>query len=382
MTKNKAVLLFSLSFLVSCARVPSQPVALTDRAPELLYVVPSDDAQVSQDPTWAIFFSKPVDPETVTADSILLTDGIADLSPYRKPDDLFKGIDKGNLSSLPVVYSVREDGKVVLIRPEKPLQPDASYSLVVTSRVMSFEKLPLKMQDVCFTASYRSVSVSPQAESPSSNPEATASSSQSISEGIPVEETDPQVPDPASPSKDEVETEPAAVTSGKVVINEIYYDAVGSDTDGVVFVELYGTAALHLADMKLNFINGDDGKIYDGITLPPEAVLDDLGFYMIADSRTGATGVSQVTSAALIDNFDPQNGPDAVQLLSAKGELLDAVGYGVGIVAQTADGFAAFEGSPATDVVNGHSLGRRENGLDTNDNQSDFIEFETPTPGT
>jgi hypothetical protein len=88
-----------------------------------------------------------------------------------------------------------------------------------------------------------------------------------------------------------------------------------------------------------------------------------------------------VIHADLVDSFDPQNGPDAVQLLDNHDRLLDAVGYGEGIVSLAANRLPAFEGTFAPDVVNGHSLERAVTGRDTNDNDADFIDRPQPTPG-
>jgi len=172
------------------------------------------------------------------------------------------------------------------------------------------------------------------------------------------------------------------VIPGTVVLNEIFYDATESDTDGHLFIELYGTPGMTLGGFKVSFVNGSDGKLYDTITLPVEAAMPVDGFYVIADAKTGESTASNVADADLIDNFDPQNGPDAVQLLDASGVLLDAVGYGEGSMAVAENGLSSFEGAPAVDAVSGQSLERRETGVDTGDNAQDFVAIESPTPGS
>jgi hypothetical protein len=190
-------------------------------------------------------------------------------------------------------------------------------------------------------------------------------------------------PPAASDSSAAPQTEATAVSVvGAVVLNEIFYDSAVSDTDGNLFVELYGTPGLAIGNCKINFVNGADGGIYDSITIPAGETIPDDRFYVIADAKTGSTTESNVSGADLIDNFDPQNGPDAVQLVDATGQLADAVGYGDGILSMAEDGLPTFEGTAAADVPSGHSLERKEAGLDTNDNAADFIDEETPTPGT
>ena len=127
-------------------------------------------------------------------------------------------------------------------------------------------------------------------------------------------------------------------------------------------------------------MGGGDGSIDDSITLPAEAKLRNDGFYLIADAKTGSSTESNVAGVDLIDNFDPQNGPDAIQFLDLSGQLVDAVGYGEGIVSLAENGLACFEGVAAPDVINGHSLERKEPGLDSDNNSNDFVEREIPTP--
>lgn len=200
----------------------------------------------------------------------------------------------------------------------------------------------------------------------------------------------PEAPPPAGPVPSQVppqdppppSTPPSPPTPpAKVVLNEIYYDAVGSDTDGVLFVELYGTPGADLAGDKINFINGDDGKIYDSITLSDASALPSDGFYVIADAKNGSSTETNVVGADFVDSFDPQNGPDSVQLLNRDGGLMDAVSYGAGVVPTAENGLATFETTPAIDVVNGHSLERKEPGFDSDDNSKDFFDSEAPTPG-
>lgn len=167
----------------------------------------------------------------------------------------------------------------------------------------------------------------------------------------------------------------------KIVINELYYDAVGSDTNGVLFIELYGTPSSALAGFQINLVNGDDGKVYQTLTLPDGAVTGADGYFLIADAKTGSTSESFVTGSDWIANFDPQNGPDALQLLNAEGEFLDALGYGMLALTTTGNTYPLFEGSTAPDVGNGHSLERKGPGVDTDSNLADFVDQEVPTPG-
>lgn len=192
---------------------------------------------------------------------------------------------------------------------------------------------------------------------------------------------EPLGPDEVAEEGESENSSTPEVIPGTVVINEIFYDSQESDTDGHLFVELQGTPGMTLGGVQVSFVNGSDGKLYDTITLPADALMPDDGFYVIADAKTGEASASNVTGADLVDNFDPQNGPDALQLLDASGALLDVVGYGEGIVAVAQNGLASLEGTPAIDVVNGQSLERYEVGFDSDNNVQDFVVLESPTPG-
>jgi len=187
---------------------------------------------------------------------------------------------------------------------------------------------------------------------------------------------------PGDPAAGPVSTPETADVVGQVVLNEIFYDSAQSDSDGNLFVELYGTPGLSLINCKINFVNGADGGVYDSIKIPAGAKIRDDGFFLIVDAKDGSPTTSNVFGADVIDSFDPQNGPDAVQLVDAQGQLVDAVGYGEGIQPMAQNGLPTFEGNPAIDVASGHSLERREAGVDTNDNSVDFVDREAPTPGS
>ena len=165
-----------------------------------------------------------------------------------------------------------------------------------------------------------------------------------------------------------------------LVLNEIYYDAPSADTDGELFIELAGSPGGWLAAYQIRMVNGSDGGFTDVIELPDTAFVNDAGLFVIADGRTGALETTQVSQFDWIDNFDPQNGPDGMQLLDEGGFLLDSVVYGDGAVQLSEDGLIVGEGSPAPDVSGGRSISRFPAGFDTDENSIDFLEG-VPTPG-
>jgi hypothetical protein len=165
------------------------------------------------------------------------------------------------------------------------------------------------------------------------------------------------------------------------VIHEVLYDGKVSETDGEAFIELFGTPGADISDYEIDLINGADGETTEGIILPKGSLLDAEGFFVAADLRTNSTDSTQVAHFDFLDQFDPQNGPDAIHLVDREGALLDAICYGEGAVAHTPEGLPLCEGEPAPDVAAGHSLSRIS-GSDRQENRLDFFEKESPSPGS
>jgi hypothetical protein len=154
------------------------------------------------------------------------------------------------------------------------------------------------------------------------------------------------------------------------LLSEVLYDAPGSD-DGQSFVEIFGEPGSALDGFVIEGVNGANGSLTVSVALA--GVIPEDGLFVVAD---GAAGVTQVSGADLIANFDFQNGPDSI-VLRFGDDVVDAVGYGV----FDTDPFFAGEGAPAADVPAGFSLARRFADIDTNDNAADWIALDLPTPG-
>jgi hypothetical protein len=156
-----------------------------------------------------------------------------------------------------------------------------------------------------------------------------------------------------------------------LVINEVFYDAVGSD-GARVFTELYGPAGLSLAGYALLGIDDEDGDVYRTVTLPATAVIPGDGLYVVA---TSAAADAALAARDAVGDVDWQNGPgDAVRLVAPGGAVVDTVQYGD-------SGLALGEGTAAQDVPAGSSLTRNAAHADTNDNATDFARDTTPSPG-
>jgi hypothetical protein len=154
-------------------------------------------------------------------------------------------------------------------------------------------------------------------------------------------------------------------------ISEALYDAAGSDA-GRGFVELYGAPGTSLAGHVLEGVNGSNGAVGPSVSLA--GVIGGDGFFVVA-SESG--GVTEVPEADLLRVFDFQNGPDSIVLRDSDGAVVDALGYGVFGPGEVFAG----EGASAADPPAGWSLARVLADLDSDDNATDFVALETPTPG-
>ncbi|MGC4116760.1 MAG: right-handed parallel beta-helix repeat-containing protein [Myxococcales bacterium] len=162
---------------------------------------------------------------------------------------------------------------------------------------------------------------------------------------------------------------------GKVVINEVLYDPVGTDGNAGnnLFVELWGPAGLDLEGFTLVGVNGADGKDYASVVLDGQAVGTD-GFFLLAHPNGAASllALADLTS----DKIDFQNAPDSIQL-RWHGQVVDALAYGT----FGAGTFPKGEGTPAAaPAANaGKSLTRNAAHADTDNNAADFA-IATPSP--
>lgn len=181
----------------------------------------------------------------------------------------------------------------------------------------------------------------------------------------------------------------AIPVTGTVVINEIFYDALGNDRrpEGTpTFIELFGPAGLDISGYTIDLVNGANGESYHDAVLPAGSQLDGRGFAVLvhedADTFLSfalpfATNVYDVlgTTGGASNQDILQNGPDNVRLLNASGTVIDAVGYG-NFGTETFVG----EGAPVAATVAGRSIGRDKTGKDTDNNAADFLSY-PPTPG-
>lgn len=339
--------------------------SLASREPHVVMVEPANNSRVGPNATIAVEFSEAIDPISVNKQTLAI---VKAGDSENSADDLVQSISDGKTEGIDGAYEFQTGWRALVFRASEPYESGATYSVVATNKIMSVEMLPLNQRPGRTPAPFVSgffVEGENQSEDAEGGGDGSGSESEDGADGGGNETVLP----PAGPER------PASF-----VISEILYDIVGDDTNGQVFVELLGDAETDVSGYKLIFVNGEDGKINETLEFPANSMIDDDGIFLVADSKTGQAGVSNVAGADFIPNFDPQNGPDCVQLVNEKGELIDALGYGTPIAAAAENGLACFEGTPAVKATSGKSLSRAD-GLDTDNNSADFTMPAAPTPG-
>lgn len=170
------------------------------------------------------------------------------------------------------------------------------------------------------------------------------------------------------PDPDPDDPEPGPGCTGKVVINELQCDGPG----GAEFIELYNPndCAVSLSGWKLPYraSNGNSGVALHsfgaGASIPAES------FLLLANNNFSGAGATKFNGGGGLGNNGGQ-----IALVDDDDTQIDAVGYGP----STSGAFT--EGSSAPLPSGSGSIGRKSDGLDTDDNASDFARFSAPSPG-
>ncbi|MBA3457857.1 MAG: lamin tail domain-containing protein [Deltaproteobacteria bacterium] len=180
-------------------------------------------------------------------------------------------------------------------------------------------------------------------------------------------------------------------TTPRLVINEVDYDQVGTDT--AEYIELFNpsSAPASLAGLRVVLVNGATNTAYDTIDLSSAGTLAGGQYLVITGSQVavpaGALSIDPVWSQDEIQN----GAPDGLALIdSVTHTLLDALSYEGSINAATITDFPA-----SVSLVEGAALGaavadsstavrtlcRMPNGSDTNDAATDWVACGSVTPG-
>ena len=174
-----------------------------------------------------------------------------------------------------------------------------------------------------------------------------------------------------------------------LVINEVDYDNVGTDT--TEFVEIYNASGgtVDLTGYLLSLVNGVGNVEYLSVDLSSAGTLA-AGEYLVVSSSnvTVAAGAKVITFAGLQDQI--QNGsPDGIALVHSPSEtLVDALSYEGSMTSVLVTGITGsvslVEGTATIAADNNTSVGslaRCPNGSDSNDANSNWQFTATLTPG-
>lgn len=179
-----------------------------------------------------------------------------------------------------------------------------------------------------------------------------------------------------------------AANPGFFVINEVDYDQIGTDYEE--FLELYnGTlSSVDLTGHRLIFVNGANGTIYREIDLQPAGALPASGFLVV--HSVGVTPDAGAISLPVLPDSDgiQNGGPDGIALVSPT-VVIDAISY-EGAMTSVALGapygtVSLTSGTPISEQDSNsvvRSLCRATDGEDTGDDDADWTQTSTPTPGS
>jgi len=180
-------------------------------------------------------------------------------------------------------------------------------------------------------------------------------------------------------------------STARLVINEVDYDSVGTDTAEFIEIRNNGPGPASLSGVAIVLVNGAGGAEYSRIDLSGAMELA-AGAYLVVHSANVVVPGSAKSILFPGDTDQVQNGsPDGIALIqTSPPALLDALSYEGSIAAAQIVGFSApvslLEGTPLaigvadSTLING-SLGRFPDGVDTNDSNTDWSFRSTPTPG-
>ncbi|MEZ4472827.1 MAG: lamin tail domain-containing protein [bacterium] len=159
-----------------------------------------------------------------------------------------------------------------------------------------------------------------------------------------------------------------------LLINEIDYDQPGAD--GAEFVEIVNPtgAAIPLAGVRLEAVNGSGGAVYGTYNLSDAGPSLAPGAYLVIGVAAVRAALPPGTLSLDMPANGLQNGaPDGVRLMRGNA-FVDGLAY-EGAMAGVGEGMAG-----PTDPGEG-SLVRCPDGSDSDDNAADFVLVAAPTPG-
>ena len=364
--------------LIACGPDLSRFDSLLSHQPRVVAVDPPDGLTVRSTKAVSVIFSIPIDSKSIGPNSFTVMQVEKDMPQLT---DLAEDVSQGDTQGLTGSYQVSDDGRTATFEPERPLEAGSTYGVLITNSVQTPMGIPLNQMPGKGPTPFWSTFIIKDVSGTETGVNADTGTDENTNGGEQVNNGGENNNEAGGESgQGGSVSPPQPERPSKLVINELLYDAAGSDTDGNEFVELAGDSGADIGDYSVVLINGADGAVTETIKIPAGSLIPTDGIFLIADSRNSAPTETNIPNADLLDNFDPQNGPDCAQLLDNHGALLDAVGYGSPLPQKAQNGIACYEGSPGPDAPAGKSI-TRTNALDTNNNALDFKIIDVPTPG-
>ena len=185
-------------------------------------------------------------------------------------------------------------------------------------------------------------------------------------------------------------TDGTTASGTHLVINEVDYDQVGTDT--AEFVEILNptSGSISLSNITVMFVNGANNTVYASVDLTPEGSLAAGGYLVLGNSSVGIASSAKAMDPGWTSNAIQNGNPDGLALVDTSAKtVIDALSYGGSITTAQLTGFGSpvslVEGT-ATSMTDSNtnvgSLCRRPNGQDTDNASVDWSFCTTLTPGT
>lgn len=182
-----------------------------------------------------------------------------------------------------------------------------------------------------------------------------------------------------------------AAPAPTLVINEVDYDQIGTDSNEYIEILNTGASPVSLAGLEVRLINGSNNTEYDAYPLSLAGATLAPGQYLVIASPTVTVAPGAlVILSNFASNFIQNGAPDGIALVNVTtGTLVDALSYEGSMTAAVLTGLpgtfnlvegTAFAGADSNTVD--MALVRLPNGTDTNDASVDWVLTSTLTPGS
>ena len=173
-----------------------------------------------------------------------------------------------------------------------------------------------------------------------------------------------------------------------LILNEVDYDNIG--TDSAEFIEIYNNtgAAVNLTGIAVVLVNGANNTVYTTVQLGPGGTLGQGKYLVIGPPLLQVPpDVIKINFAKATDNIE-NGSPDGIALVDTLNlKLLDALSYEGAMTMVPVPGLGTVslvegEAFPIADSNSDEgSLSRIPNGNDKNNAKTDWAFTKTPTPG-